>query len=99
MENVIAPPAGNVSRRRAPDGRKLLLIFGNRINSTLAKYFKKDVGFVYINWRWEWHQIYVLWNDSLNPRGNAYKSHQCFDLKCENVLSFNARNVVSPHSY
>ena len=41
MENVIAPPVGNVSRRRAPDGRKLLLIFGNGINSTLVKYFKE----------------------------------------------------------
>ena len=99
MENVIAPPAGNVSRRRAPDGRKLLLIFGNRINSTLVKYFKEG--------RWSCvHKLAlgmapkcVPRNDSLNPRGNAHKFHQCFDLKRENVLSFNACSILSPHSY
>ena len=99
MDDVVRPPVDSVSRRRAPDGRKLLLIFRNRINSTLVKFCKEG--------RWSCvHKLAlgmapkcVPRNDSLNPWGNAYKFNRCFDLKRENVLSFNARSILSPHSY
>ena len=41
MEDVIAPPVGKFCVGGRLDGRKLLLIFGNIINSTLVKYFKE----------------------------------------------------------
>ena len=53
MEDVIAPPVGKFCVGGRLDGRKLLLIFGNIINSTLVKYFKEGRCFAYIKWRWE----------------------------------------------
>ena len=37
MDDVIAPTVGNVCVGGRLDGRKLLLVFGNRTNSTLVK--------------------------------------------------------------
>ena len=41
MDDVIVPTEGNICVGGRLDGRKLLLIFGNRINSTLVKYFEE----------------------------------------------------------
>ena len=96
---IIIPTEGNICVGGRLDGRKLLLIFGNRTNSTLVKYFKEGRWFCVHKLVLGMAPKYVPRNDSLNPRGNACKTHQCFDLKRENVLSFNARSILSPHSY
>ena len=73
MDDVIVPTEGNICVGGPLDGRKLLLIFGNRTNSTLVKYLKKDAGFAYANWCREWHQISAPRRDSLNPRGKLVR--------------------------
>ena len=44
MDDIILPTDGNICVGGRLDGRKLLLIFGNRLNSTLEKYLKKVAG-------------------------------------------------------